>query len=79
MTRFQGVENTFVPPQTFLWKLNVSYNIINVVNVYFVLFCYVREFNNYVCKWRIFGPKRGELTGGWRKMHNAELYYLPMV
>jgi hypothetical protein len=25
---------------------------------------------------RIFGPKRGEVTGGWRKMHNQELYNL---
>jgi hypothetical protein len=23
---------------------------------------------------RIFGPKRGEMTGGWRKLHNKELY-----
>jgi hypothetical protein len=22
---------------------------------------------------RIFGPKRDELTGGWRKLHNEEL------
>jgi hypothetical protein len=22
---------------------------------------------------RIFGPKRDEVTGGWRKMHNEEL------
>lgn len=22
---------------------------------------------------RIFGPKRGEVTGGWRKIHNEEL------
>jgi hypothetical protein len=25
---------------------------------------------------RIFGPKRGEVTGGWRKLHNEELYNL---
>jgi hypothetical protein len=23
---------------------------------------------------RIFGPKRDEETGGWRKLHNEELY-----
>jgi hypothetical protein len=23
---------------------------------------------------RIFGPKRGEVTGGWRKLHNEELH-----
>jgi hypothetical protein len=31
---------------------------------------------------RIFGPKRDEVTGGWRKLHNKELhnlYYLPSI
>jgi hypothetical protein len=23
--------------------------------------------------WRIFGPRRNEVTGGWRKPHNEEL------
>jgi hypothetical protein len=23
--------------------------------------------------WRIFGPKRDDVTGGWRKLHNEEL------
>jgi hypothetical protein len=27
--------------------------------------------------WRgIFGPKRGEVTGEWRKLHNEELHHL---
>jgi hypothetical protein len=25
---------------------------------------------------RIFGPKSGEVTGGWRKVHNEELHNL---
>jgi hypothetical protein len=25
---------------------------------------------------RIFGPKRDEVTGGWRKLHNEELHSL---
>jgi hypothetical protein len=25
---------------------------------------------------RIFGPKRDEVTGGWRKLHNKELHNL---
>jgi hypothetical protein len=25
---------------------------------------------------RIFGPKRDEMTGGWRKLHNEELHNL---
>jgi hypothetical protein len=25
---------------------------------------------------RIFGPKRGEVAGGWRKLHNEELHNL---
>jgi hypothetical protein len=31
---------------------------------------------------RIFGPKRDEVIGGWRKLHNEELhnlYYLPSI
>jgi hypothetical protein len=24
---------------------------------------------------RIFGPKRDEVTGGWKKLHNEELHY----
>jgi hypothetical protein len=26
--------------------------------------------------WRILGPKRDEVTGGWRKLHNEELHNL---
>jgi hypothetical protein len=26
--------------------------------------------------WRIFGPKRDEVTGDWRKLHNEELHNL---
>jgi hypothetical protein len=32
--------------------------------------------------WRIFGPKRDEVTGEWRKLHNEELtdlYSLPKL
>jgi hypothetical protein len=25
---------------------------------------------------RIFGPKRDEVTGGWRKLHNEEIHNL---
>jgi hypothetical protein len=38
-------------------------------------------FENRVLR-RIFGPKRDELTGGWRKLHNEELhnlYSLPWI
>ena len=31
---------------------------------------------------RVFGPKRDEVTGEWRKLHNEELsdlYYLPNI
>jgi hypothetical protein len=31
---------------------------------------------------RIYGPKRDEVTGGWRKLHNEELrnlYSLPII
>jgi hypothetical protein len=32
-------------------------------------------FENWVLR-RIFGPKREEVTGEWRKMHNEELHNL---
>jgi hypothetical protein len=35
----------------------------------------LRVFENRVLR-RIFGPKRDEVTGGWRKMHNEELHGL---
>jgi hypothetical protein len=34
----------------------------------------LRVFENRVL--RIFGPKRGEVPGGWRKLHNEELHNL---
>jgi hypothetical protein len=33
----------------------------------------LRVFENKVLR-RIFGPKRDEVTGGWRKLHNEELH-----
>jgi hypothetical protein len=33
----------------------------------------LRVFENRVLR-RIFGPKREEVTGGWRKLHNEELH-----
>jgi hypothetical protein len=35
----------------------------------------LRMFENRVLR-RIFGPKRDEVTGGWRKQHNEELRIL---
>jgi hypothetical protein len=35
----------------------------------------LRMFENKVLR-RIFGPKRDEMMGGWRKLHNAELHDL---
>jgi hypothetical protein len=32
-------------------------------------------FKNRVLR-RVFGPKRQEVTGGWRKLHNGELHNL---
>jgi hypothetical protein len=37
--------------------------------------CRLRLFKNKVL-WRIFGPKRDEVTGEWRRLHNKELYAL---
>jgi hypothetical protein len=33
----------------------------------------LRVYENRVLR-RIFGPKRDEVTGGWRKLHNEELH-----
>jgi hypothetical protein len=35
----------------------------------------LKVFENMVLR-RIFGPKRDEVTGGWRKLHNEELHNL---
>jgi hypothetical protein len=35
----------------------------------------LRVFENRVLR-RMFGPKRGEVTGGWRKLYNEELHNL---
>jgi hypothetical protein len=43
--------------------------------------CRLRVFENRVLR-RIFGPKRDDVTGEWRKLHNEELnglYSLPML
>jgi hypothetical protein len=37
--------------------------------------CWLRVFENRVLR-RIFGPKRDEVTGEWRRLHNKELYAL---
>jgi hypothetical protein len=36
---------------------------------------WLRVFENRVLR-RIFGPKRDEVTGEWRRLHNEELYDL---
>ena len=37
--------------------------------------CKLRVFENRVLR-RIFGPKRDEVTGEWRRLHNEEIYAL---
>jgi hypothetical protein len=41
----------------------------------------VRVFEDRILR-RIFGPKRDQVMGGWRKLHNEELhnmYYSPSI
>jgi hypothetical protein len=43
--------------------------------------CRLRMFENRVLR-RIFGPKRDEVTGEWRKLHNEglnDLYSYPLL
>jgi hypothetical protein len=42
--------------------------------------CRLRVFENRVQR-RMFGPKRDEVTGKWRRLHNKKLYalYLPNI
>jgi hypothetical protein len=42
---------------------------------YFYTYCRLRVFENRVLR-RIFGPKRDEVTGEWRKHRNEELHDL---
>jgi hypothetical protein len=42
------------------------------VNVQITITTRLRVFENRVLR-RIFGPKRDEVTGEWRKLHNEEL------
>jgi hypothetical protein len=37
--------------------------------------CRLRVFENKVLR-RIFGPKRDEVTGKWKRLHNEKLYAL---
>jgi hypothetical protein len=37
--------------------------------------CRLRVFENMMLR-RIFGPKRDDVTGEWRRLHNKELYAL---
>jgi hypothetical protein len=37
--------------------------------------CRLRVFENNVLR-RIFGPKKDEVTGEWRRLHNMELHVL---
>ena len=38
----------------------------------YVFYCYACSFLNKVLR-RIFGPRRDEVTGDWRRLHNEEL------
>jgi hypothetical protein len=41
----------------------------------FIIFCILRVFENRVLR-TIYGPKRKEMAGGWRRLHNEELHNL---
>jgi hypothetical protein len=41
--------------------------------VIIIIIIIIIAFENRVVR-RIFGPQRGKMTGGWRKLHNVELH-----
>jgi hypothetical protein len=47
--------------------------------IYFLLF-FLLIFHTYWSEnwvlWKIFGPKREEMAGGWRRLHSEELHNL---
>jgi hypothetical protein len=50
--------------------------LIHINRIYFKFSeCRLRVFENRVLR-RIFGPKRDDVTGEWRRLHNKELYAL---
>jgi hypothetical protein len=77
----------FGPESSRLLSRNVKVKIYNTIILTVVLYgCEtwslklreehrLRVFENSVLR-RIFGPKRDEVTGEWRKLHNEELHIL---
>jgi hypothetical protein len=61
------IYKTIILPVVFNGCENVSLTLREV--------CRLRVFEKRVLR-RIFGPKRDEVTGGWRKLHNEELHGL---
>jgi hypothetical protein len=68
--------------------VNFINNVVIIILLYYVLLqfiivlcfflseeCRLRVFENKVLR-RIFGPKRDEVTGEWRRLHNEKLYAL---
>jgi hypothetical protein len=45
------------------------------VIIIIIIIIMLRVFDNKVLR-RIFGPKRKDVTGEWRRLHNKELYAL---
>jgi hypothetical protein len=80
---YHAVKNLFIFPSA----RNVSIKIHKTIVFPVVLYGYetwpltlkkehrLRVSENRVHK-RMFGPKRDEVTGGWRKLHNEELHNL---
>jgi hypothetical protein len=74
-------------PKPFIYSYAVKIRAYKTVILPVVLYTYetlsltlreerrLRVFENRVLR-RIFGPKKAEVTGGWRKLHNEELHNL---
>ena len=66
--------------QTFS-KLEYCDSVSALIQVIIEVMIYLRMFENMVLR-KIFGSRRDEVTGGWRRLHNEELndlYYSPNI
>jgi hypothetical protein len=56
--------------------LQLSVKLVYFIQSFLKIFCFLKGIPWTAVLGRIFGPKRDEVAGEWRKLHNEELYDL---